>query len=184
MQTLERQLIGTLEINEELILTDPCYEPNTWCTAKANVPFGTYNCFAEYTEGRVANIEIVKEGHEEYFEGEYIADLGVDSGQLGMFCTSKYRERPSKEVYMKSLETTPMCEGWETPYDEEATGEDSFYNCCGNYTLSTQQCGILEGIGFVSSSGWGDGVYQFCYLYNCDDETEVVGLKVLFIGEN
>lgn len=191
MTTTTRKIetIGTLEVNESLIISDPCYSKGTWCMAEnVELPHGTYNCCVCYNdENRVASIEITLEDYDresnEYVEGEPLEDtLGVDSGQLGIFVQSKYREGISKELYMKSLEVVPMCEGWFTPYSEEMSADENFYNCCGNYTLSTQKCGVMGGIGFVSSSGYGDGCYHARLLYNID-ETKVVGLKVYFIED-
>ena len=171
--------IGKLEVNDTLLLTDPCYDKGTWCTEKVELPHGTYSCFSEEKDGRVSQIFIVLDEDLELSElraGEALGDLGVDSGQLGIFNISKYGESISKEVFEESLRVEPMCEGWFTPYDE---AEDTFYECCGNYTLSTQKCGVIEGVGFVSSSGYGDGSYSYRLLYNPSDE--LVGLVVDFI---
>ena len=40
-------------------------------------------------------------------------------------------------------------------------------------------CGIINGVGFVSSSGWGDGGYT-CYTAKNEDG-QIVGIKIVFI---
>lgn len=178
--------IGKLEVNDTLLLTDPCYDKGTWCTEKVELPHGTYSCFSEEKDGRVSQIFIVLDEDLELSElraGEANGELGVDSGQLGIFNISKYREGVSKEVFEKSLKGEEQVVGWFEPYEENDSDEEKFYSCCCNYTLSKQKCGIIEGVGFVSSSGYGDGCYQFRILAH-PTQDRVVGLVVDFISDD
>lgn len=184
MKLLEKDiLIGVLNVNDKLLLTDPCYELGTWCTGEAVLPYGSYNCYCSYKDKRVANIYLVNadiKDLNEVYKHELISDnLGVDSGQLGIFNTIRYNKQVSKEEFEKSLEGEFPYEDWKRPYNEDDTDHDSFYRCCGNYTLSKQNCGVIKGVGFVSSSGYGDGVYEAYYLV--DNKGEKVGLQVEFI---
>jgi len=86
-------------------------------------------------------------------------DVGVDSGQAGIFDNSIYPN--SKDERGKYGDTT------------------KFYGKCCQKTGGGNSCGIIDG-GFVSSSGYGDGSYT-CYVAKKDDE--IVAIKIEFIGE-
>ena len=184
MKTLEQELlVGVLNVNDKLLLTDPCYELGTWCTGEAVLPYGSYNCYCTYRDKCVAGIYIINtdvKGLNNVFEGKRISgNLGVDSGQLGIFNTIRYNKGVSKEEFEKSLELKFLYEDWKRTYDENDTDKDSFYKCCCNYTLTQQKCGVIKGVGFVSSSGYGDGTYMAHYLVN--KQGEKVGLQVVFM---
>ena len=178
--------IGKLEVNDTLLLTDPCYDKGTRCTEKVELPHGTYSCFSEEKDGRVSQIFIVLDEDLDVSElraGEANGELGVDSGQLGIFNISKYRESVSKEVFEDSTKGDFPYEDWKRTYDENESDEAKFYKCCCNHTLSKQKCGVIEGVGFVSSSGYGDGCYQFRILAH-PTQDRVVGLVVDFISDD
>lgn len=180
---------GKLNITgDEVFLTDPCYSLDTWCTAKAVLPKGTYNCYSRTYEGRISSIFLLEENFDSKKElylvdiDNPIGNLGVDSGQLGIFNLDKYRKAVSKEVFEKSLEGDFPYEGWKNKWDENKSDKDKFYDCCCNYTLQKGRCGIIEDVGFVSSSGWGDGSYVAFYLTDFNEKR--VGIQVIFIDED
>lgn len=179
---------GKLEITDKVLLTDPCYDLGTWCTGEAELPKGTYNCYSRTCDGRVSSIFILKEDFDK-LQQLYIVDLdnpidnlGVDSGQLGIFNKSKYNKAVSKEVFEKSLEKEFPYEDWKRLWDDNKSDVDKFYECCCNHTLTKNKCGIIEGVGFVSSSGYGDGSYVAFYLTDFNEHK--VGLQVIFIDED
>lgn len=179
---------GKLEITDKVLLTDPCYDLGTWCTGEADLPKGTYNCYSRTFEGRVSSIFILKEDFDN-LEQLYIVDLdspienlGVDSGQLGIFNKNKYKKAVSDEVFNKSLDNVFPYEDWKRPLRENMPDEDKFYECCCNHTLANDKCGVIENVGFVSSSGWGDGSYVAFYLTDFNENR--VGLQVIFIDED
>jgi hypothetical protein len=144
--------IGKVVFSEKVVISDPCYDRDVWCMMNdVSVVPGEYNAYAlKNDEGdfgeRVASILCF---HNDYFNTLFdameekwneIDSIGVDSGQAGIFDDSIY------------------------PASEEEGGEHdnpkSFYGECCEITLGEQQCGILKSKkGFVSSSGYGDGVY-------------------------
>lgn len=94
----------------KMIVTDPCYNKETWCQAKLdNVKIGKWLATVEYSEGdwgdRVAQIwvwhdslSIDNPGRDFPSCSEYInADIGVDSGQAGFFDLDKYPDDPHKD---------------------------------------------------------------------------------------
>ena len=179
---------GKLEITDKVLLSDPCYDLGTWCTAEAELPKGTYNCYSRQHEGRISSIFVLKEDFDN--KGElYLVDLenpienlGVDSGQLGIFNLDRFNKPVSKEVFEKSLGKEFPYEDWKRLWEDNMSDEDKFYKCCCNTTLNKDKCGVVEGVGFVSSSGWGDGTYVAFYLN--DFKENRIGLQVIFIDED
>ena len=179
---------GKLEITDKVLLTDPCYDLGTWCTGEADLPKGIYNCYSRTCEGRVSSIFILKEDFDSLGQlylvdlDNPIENLGVDSGQLGIFNKDKYGKAVSKEVFEKSLDADFPYEDWKRLWEDDMTNKDCFYKCCCNCTLANDNCGVIENVGFVSSSGWGDGSYVAFYLTDFNENR--VGLQVIFIDED
>lgn len=119
----------------KMIVTDPCYDKQTWCQAKLdNVRNGTWYATAEYSdEGnwgeRVAglwvwhsDLKIENPSRDFPVCPEFIpADIGVDSGQAGFFDLDKYPDDPHKD--------------------------DEFYNNVCDITLSGVPFSVLEEAG-------------------------------------
>jgi len=106
---------------------------------------------------RVASISVI---HTEYANEpasswtELDFEVGVDSGQAGIFDNSAY------------------------PEDADSEGIEVFYNECCELTLSHEQGGVLfNDDGIVSSSGFGDGGYA---AYALKHGGKTVGLMIDF----
>lgn len=187
-QNTLNKLVGKLEVTDRILITDPCYDKGTWCTEVADLPKGTYNCYVRHMDGRNSAIFLLEEKFDN--KGQlFIVDLehelascGVDSGQLGFFNQNKYQEAVSKEVFEQSLTENFPYEDWKRTWEEGMSAEDSFYKCCCNHTLNNNRCGIIEGVGFVSGSGYGDGSYPAFYLEDFNGNR--VGVQVVFIDED
>ena len=119
----------------KMIVTDPCYDKDTWCQAKLdNVRNGTWKATAEYSDegdwgDRVAGIWVWHDSLNidnpaMQFPAcpEYIpADIGVDSGQAGFFDLEQYPNDPHED--------------------------DAFYNAVCKLTLSGVPYSVLEETG-------------------------------------
>jgi len=167
--------IGTfLTSSNVLRISDPCYDKKVWCCGIVkNCEVGKWSAFLYYSdEGslgkRVSEIfAIFGDVSENQAEQKYLTtewkdttiDVGVDSGQCGIFDDSKY------------------------PNGED-TGEygddDSFYGKCCNLTLDSNDSGGVIDFGVVSSSGFGDGSYT-CLVP--DNENKVSAIRVVFISD-
>lgn len=154
-----------ITFTDKVVVTDPCYIRGTWCGAyEVEVKPGEYKTSIETSdEGdwgiRVAELKVKMVGETVVREDAADFMVGVDSGQAGIFCDTLY---PEGEV-------------------GEFDGDGSFYDQCCNITLSDEQYGEIQGKGFLSSSGFGDGGYS-CYLgYNTDNQ--VVSIRIVFIDE-
>jgi hypothetical protein len=136
-----------------------------------NVKPGKYNCELRISDegswgDRVASLSIqhVEERSIGYAEDSGI-DVGVDSGQAGIFDDSLY------------------------PKNVESNGEygelDTFYGkaCALTYDENDREVkgGILDGKGVVSSSGYGDGSYTCLIAKN--KKGQIVAIEIVFIGD-
>jgi hypothetical protein len=139
---------GAINLSDKIIISDPCYERGIWCAiSDFEVMPGKYETFIVKYENRAAAVIAV---HSDYIgtlnsDWElYVGEIGVDSGQAGIFDDSIYPEKEEPKG----------------KWDDE----DSFYGECCKLTLSNAQGGILKNEkGVVSSSGYGDGRYElFC----------------------
>ena len=89
---LEKEYIGTIELNNKVRISDPCYNIDTWCAGTLeDVLQGKYNCYMQHVDCkdwgiRVASIEVK---HNDYPDVEPTEitniDVGVDSGQAGIY---------------------------------------------------------------------------------------------------
>lgn len=121
----------------KMIVTDPCYDKETWCQAKLdNVKIGKWHSTVEYSDegdwgDRVAQIwvwhdslGIDKPGLNFPPCTEYISvDIGVDSGQAGFFDLEKYPSDPNMDK--------------------------AFYDAVCNLTLSGVPYSVLEDVGYI-----------------------------------
>jgi hypothetical protein len=148
MDTTIKEL-GTVEFSGKVVVSDPGYSRGTWCM-KTDLPVlpGRYHVYAVYNDEkdwgvRMAALLFRHEGCEQIpFRGwkDVEAEIGVDSGQCGIFDDSIYPQTIDSPKY---------------PFYEE---------CCG-ITLADGQAGILQsGKGAVSCSGCGDGSYSLSVI--------------------
>ena len=167
--------LGTIHLGEKVFVTDPCYDTSTWCQAELhNVSPGAYKCFIilsdEGTWGyRVAELHVVKEeflsiygslSKIPYDTEPYPAIIGVASGQCGIFEANYYEHNQP---------------------DDDYDNPNSWYRRVCNITCSSAQAGIVDNLGVVTSSGFGDGNYG---LYTAKENDKIVAMKVVFIEKD
>ena len=159
--------LGTFKVTGgKLIVTDPCYDLGTWCQAiLKNVRNGEWVADAnihDFGKGGLGGKRVTRLHAKHALRGTSLPwviediDIGVDSGQCGVFSLNSY---PEAEAH-----------------------DSKFYETCCNLTLSPSKAGIVEGTGVVSSSGWGDGGYVL--RTRRDTEKKLVELEVIFIDED
>jgi hypothetical protein len=153
----------------QMIVTDPCYNKETWCQAKLdNVKIGPWKATVEYSnEGdwgdRVAQIwawhdslGIDNPGRDMPPCSEYIpADIGVDSGQAGFFDLQKYPDDPHQD--------------------------DAFYQAVCKLTLSGVPYSALEEAGvypMADVANMDDGLKAKRTSSDYDDRNEYYGNKL------
>ncbi len=202
---------GIITLGNKVMVSDPCYGLNTWCQGVIeNVLPGNYDCNVEYKdEGdwgiRVSAIEVT---HIDYdrcmFDEEREAfDVGVDSGQAGIFDYDYYVKFHSDQSVRPHVDDDwyDKCGGL-TYYHEKNPNYEPFdwvkYKDCDadelhkaftEYNSSDRSMryfgrldgNTIDGLGLVSSSGFGDGGYE-CWTCKNDDG-KVISIRVEFITD-
>ena len=160
---------GQIQIEDKLVVSDPYYNINTWCIAVLEkVLPGKYNCYMDYIGNRVRKILIIHEGYnvdEKTINVEEPVDIGVDSAQAG-FYNYNYFKKYSELREINESE-------WEKEY-REPIRKSTFHEKKFDGT-------VINGMAFVSSSGYGDGSYE-CYTKKNEDG-KIIAAKVIFIVE-
>ena len=164
---MTRESRGTVTLGEEVRISDPCYDPDTWCAGTLeNVKSGLYNCYVNFQDTgkfgiRVASIIAVhSEFDNEDFKNPAIVtniDVGVDSGQCGIYDLEYFkRNQPDGEWY-------------DRVYYQASHKNDKF------------DAGTIDGKCFVSASGFGDGSYNCFVKYN--DNGQIVFIEIRYLEE-
>lgn len=157
-------------LNDIVMVTDPCYTEPTWCQIKLkDVKPGYYNVFCKSHDcGDWGVRQSMLMAIREDFVGKRLkweahpGEVGVDSGQAGIFSYSSYRndsivdEIPLGDGDISFFGTSP----WKDMVDPrgEDAGEKWYRHIC-SYTLGEKGWGSYDR-GVVSRSGIGDGSYQ------------------------
>jgi len=169
---MKRIHIGEFEITSEgAVISDPCYEPGTWCAAVLNkVMIGTWTAYVISLEnGRVDKLLAFFGQSERASSWQVIPEtIGVDSGQCGIFDSRHYQD---DSVVMTVERMGP----------EIIREEEPWYSICCDRTINTEHSAGVIPFGCVSSSGYGDGSYR-CEIQK-DIEGYVVGIQVTFITD-
>lgn len=153
-----------------VLVTDPCYDIGTWCTAQLdNVHPGTWvGHVIKSNEGnwgiRCAELVALHKDHlnDIIVWNKTSHQIGVDSGQAGFFDPIKFETHNMQS----------SCD-FENP--------KTFYDKCGQATLSLKRFGVIENCGIVTSSGYGDGVYDLYIAYS--NNGQIIGLRLVFISD-
>lgn len=172
--------MSTIKLSNEVMVSDPCYTDPTWCQHKlSNVLPGEYSvhCKTYESDGWGKRNSMLLAVHKDYenknlkWEECEGADIGVDSGQAGIFDLPYYR----KDSVFDNQESK-FLRGYSKKEDEE--GEVWYGHMC-DRTLGEEGWGHFEH-GVVSSSGYGDGSYT---LYTASINGQVVAMCIDFAVE-
>jgi len=172
--------MNQITLSENVMVSDPCYTPDTWCQTKLNnVLPGKYNVDVQKSdEGswgtRVSSITVIHEDYSDTDDWEQHSECGVDSGQCGVFCMTGYRNDELSEGI-----TTPEVNFNLGDYRKDDGGEKWYEKMC-RFTLSENQWGLYD-TGVVSSSGIGDGLYPMDVMMDGD---KVVGIRLEYLGNS
>ena len=173
--------MNQITLSENVMVSDPCYSPDTWCQTKlTNVLPGKYNVEVDkHDEGtgwgvRVSSITVVHEDYVDDGDWEQHSECGVDSGQCGIFCMTGYRN----DELSKSITTPTLDNPFVLPYNDK--GGDMWYEKMCHFTLHKDQWGLYD-TGVVSSSGIGDGLYPMDVMMDGD---KIVGIRLEYLGNS
>lgn len=148
--------IGTIELSDKIYVTDPCYDTDVWCQNYIiSMKPGTYTCYSLTREDCIHKIKIVHTDATKNINFKNVSNIiGVDSGQAGFF---------------------------NAPYYEKNQPVEEWYKRVCNTTDSDLMCGTMDNAGFVSSSGYGDGLYAL--EGSKDDDDKYIALKLTFVED-
>ncbi len=162
-----------ITLDETVMVSDPCYSDPTWCQIKlTNVLPGQYYPTCRIIEdpywGERCSVLLVV--HKDYLHDTLSwrnspGEVGVDSGQAGIFSYDTYRN----DSICDDIDS-PVCCG----FPSFGTPGEDWYEKVSGFTLSSEKWGSYYK-GVVSSSGIGDGGYR-CLL--AKDKGKVVGIAI------
>lgn len=172
---MKKIAIGNFEVvSGKIMVSDPCYEIGTWCQGTLkNVRAGIWKGYILVSdEGdwghRVSELIAMCDGSDgSRWMPETGFQVGVDSGQAGIFDVTYYRD----ESVVLDVERIS---------EEIINPDDPWYSICCDRTLSDNSAGVIP-FGVVSSSGFGDGSYR-CYTTK-DESGVTVGIRIVFIDD-
>ena len=165
----------TITLSDKVRVSDPCYDNDVWCkTMLTGVLPGEYEVTVERTDdaswgNRISQLQVV---HKDYKHKNLVWDehseIGVDSGQAGVFCESSYRN----DEVAKTINN-----GNGIRFDNSEDGDKWYEKMC-RFTLSGEGWGAYE-TGVVTSSGYGDGGYPLEIVR--EDNGYIVGMRITYI---
>lgn len=175
--------MSKIKLGQQVVVSDPCYTIPTWCQAVVDgVKPGTYESYVKKVDLNDWGVRcsMLIAVHEDYRDGvlrweEYPAEIGVDSGQCGIFSSESYRNDSITERIGFGEGDISFFDKFGRPQED---GEKWYVSMCSR-TLGNQSYGMYDE-GVVSSSGIGDGSYV---LYVAKVGNEIVGLCVDFLVE-
>ena len=161
------QHIGTIEIKNGLIVSDPCYgindEPYTAVNLNAkDFNAGIYDCYVgwvmtSHDNARVAFMTIALDGQKFSISDDLIGMVPVDSGTMMI---GDFKE-------------------WLKNHNNESANDDWYKeNIVKN--AYTSEIVFDSGKSFLSSSGYGDGEYPV-FAEKCKGSSKISGVMVRFI---
>jgi hypothetical protein len=173
-----------IKLGGKVIVSDPCYEVPTWCQEVIkNVRPGMYDTEVDYKESdgwgkRVHTLTVLHENIKSP-NWEHYGSVGVDSGQMGVFCMTSYRNDDiASDLPWLTEKGDPFGDHPFRPIKEE--GEQWYVKMC-DRTLTTKEGWGTYDTGVVSSSGYGDGSYE---LQVCQMDDLIHGFRIIFIDDS
>ncbi|OXB94833.1 DUF4241 domain-containing protein [Parageobacillus galactosidasius] len=168
--------LGTFKVTDrKVVVSDPCYSLGIRCQAiLEDVCNGEWRAYATITDegewGEHISELMVFHQSVPYEHAEWISledRITVDSGQAGIFNYSHYKNDntvPENAQLFDGISISDKGDKW--------------YAYCCAVTLSKQQAGVING-GVVSTSGFGDGLYDLSVAKN--EKGEIVAIRITFI---
>lgn len=174
--------IGEFEVTSgALRVSDPCYDTSTWCSGQVGCARnGKWSAFVQRGEledwgPRVAELAAFSGRFSPKSRLKWVPvkfEVGVDSGQAGIFDLARYRK--DKSVTEADFPEKNEHNAWVF----ERIAREPFYSACCAHTSGIASAGTLT-FGAVASSGIGDGVYVAYVARN--DKGEAVAVKIVFL---
>lgn len=109
------QYVGSIQLSDKVIVSDPCYDYSTWCQSILdNVLAGNYKCFVKSVEtewdDRIGELIIYHENYSDYPKELISCDISVDSGQAGFFDYEYFKSIKDQNEEKKEKWYQAICE--------------------------------------------------------------------------
>ena len=174
-----RQNKGTVTLGNKVIVSDPCYGINSrYQGVVEDVLEGEYECFITFMDKgdwgvRVSSIEAI---HKDYLNQEprYVSeekDIAVDSGQAGVFDYKYYANHHRDADERSHVDAGWYCKVCDLTYQRVINPYDK------PNIVSAFSGDVIDSLGFVSSSGYGDGFYSW---KTAKENGKVVAIKIAY----
>lgn len=85
--------LSAVNFGPKVIISDPCYSRGTWCAGEANIKPGEWLPVVKQVDDlgiRISNLMVTRIGSKVISVERAPFEVGVDSGQAGIFCDSIY----------------------------------------------------------------------------------------------
>lgn len=171
----------TITLSDKVRVSDPCYDDDVWCkTMLTGVLPGKYRVEVEHSQRsgwgtRVASLTVVHEDFGRLTNWEEHGEIGVDSGQAGIFCESSYRnDHTAKDIMVPEGQWSGF------PNSMDRKEGDVFYDKMCAFTINGDEGWGSYDTGVVTSSGYGDGGYPLEVLR--ESNGYIVGMKITYIS--
>lgn len=173
---------GTISLKDKVIISDPCYGINSrYQGIIKNVLEGEYECFITFADGgdwgvRVSSIEA---RHKDYVDKDlrFMSenfDVAVDSGQAGIFDYGYYAKYHKDNNERSHVDSDWYCKVCNLTY-QRAINPYNELDPLGAFSGD-----IVDNLGFVSSSGYGDGFYS---CQTAKENGKVIAIKIVYLRE-
>lgn len=163
-----------IKLGNKVVVSDPCYTLDGKLQQILDVKAGEYNVSLskhDNNDGWGIRCSVLKVVHVDSFHPsssflnwEKVGRIGVDSGQAGIFDVETYR---NDKLEIKTAGTF---------VPDNGDGEAWYGKMC-DLTCGDEQWGAYDN-GVVSSSGYGDGMYE---VYVSIQNDEIVGVAIDFL---
>lgn len=160
---------GTINFKSGFVdITDPCYDNNTWCRLRKELPAGEYKYEANIDDcgdwgKRVTSIRIQRKDWKGHRTTKLVGYIGVDAGLAGFF--------DNKPDYNR---ISPEHDEWV----DDVCADFLFKQSGQVYEAHCDNAMRCEGV--FTESGYGDGSYPV-YEIRSDYTGVIVGYKIKFI---
>lgn len=177
-----RQNKGTITLGNKVMVSDPCYGINSRHQGVVtDVLEGEYECFITFMDKgdwgvRVSSIEAT---HKDYANQmlRYVSearDIAVDSGQAGIFDYEYYSKYHTNANERSHVDSDWYCKVCDLTYQRAPNPYKK------DDTVSAFSGDVVDNLGFVSSSGYGDGFYSW---KTAKENGKVIAIKIVYLSE-
>lgn len=167
----------TITLGRFVTVSDPCYTDEVIFKGKLDVVSGEYKVKLVSKDKkdwgvRMASLSVIHKNYKGKKLWKYSQEIGVDSGQAGIFCDTSYRNDEVSKGYVGGRFFREYLET-----NSDISEGERFYAMMSDFTIENDW-GTYES-GVACRSGYGDGIYPVYVIK--DENNNIVGIKIKFL---